>query len=527
MSLSYSGLVNHGKITLPSVGGWGTNMNIIKDPPKALVSRRRDKVGDTNDITKMIDDSNRSTDAILRFARGVNPSVSVSYTNNGGSLQNYGNQQAFLPYTINKDGDFRVPVPAPHDLLSLSRLPRESVKVFTNPHVVDFSKELPNSRNQTTTSNVKSDIISSSVRPTKTYIIQKPAKETFDIKYNIQDTTPVSCQSNMTTNDRTTQNVIVPTNSINDDVLYAFAQSNMNDTNRVVNDMNYLDSGRFIQDTNAHQVYSNLGSNEHGFNITDISDLSNVNNLTKDTHIIDYGTTQTSYTKENYIHDDLEFDKNLPNYSTFSNRNGGNKTDYIHSDIYLQKTLPEYQSHSNKRGAQQHVTFIHDDVELSRNLPEYNTFSNHRGNTTKNVVLRNDIELTRNLPEYESKSNRRGNASIKYIHGDIELDRAIPIHQSSTNYKEIGQKNVQHDYIKEYERKAILSNPSTNINGSGENNVSSRNYFLEEKIQGGEYNIPAQIPTTQRLHEINQDYETDKSKMSKLVMEQFQFRYNK
>ena len=33
MSLSYSGLVNHGKLTLPSVDTWGTNMNILRDPP--------------------------------------------------------------------------------------------------------------------------------------------------------------------------------------------------------------------------------------------------------------------------------------------------------------------------------------------------------------------------------------------------------------------------------------------------------------------------------------------------------------
>jgi len=50
--LSYHMLTSHGKATLPSVSNWGTNTNILKDPPKGIHTRRIDKVGDTNDITK-------------------------------------------------------------------------------------------------------------------------------------------------------------------------------------------------------------------------------------------------------------------------------------------------------------------------------------------------------------------------------------------------------------------------------------------------------------------------------------------
>ena len=138
--LSYSSLVNSGKVTLPSVDSWGTNMNIIRDPPKSITTRRRDKVGENSDILKMIDNSDRSSEAILRFARGVNPSVSVSYSNNGGSLQNFGNQQAKLPYSINKDGDFHPPVQAPQNLLPLSRLPRNITFAVTNPTMPHFGK---------------------------------------------------------------------------------------------------------------------------------------------------------------------------------------------------------------------------------------------------------------------------------------------------------------------------------------------------------------------------------------------------
>ena len=51
--LSYSGIVGYGKVTLPSVESWGTNMNILQDPPKSIVTRRIDRVGETSSITSM------------------------------------------------------------------------------------------------------------------------------------------------------------------------------------------------------------------------------------------------------------------------------------------------------------------------------------------------------------------------------------------------------------------------------------------------------------------------------------------
>ena len=74
--LSYSGLTNYGRATLPSVETWGSNMNILRDPPKSVTTRRIDKVGQTSDITQMTEDSgNRACEAINVFARGVNPMV--------------------------------------------------------------------------------------------------------------------------------------------------------------------------------------------------------------------------------------------------------------------------------------------------------------------------------------------------------------------------------------------------------------------------------------------------------------------
>ena len=138
--ISYDCLTTSRKATLPSVESWGTNMNITKDPNKGIFTRRRDKVGDTQEILLAQDESgDRIAECINVYARGVNPMVSVSYDNygnngGGGSRSYFGKQQVSLPY---KPEVFIPPIQRQEDLVPLSRLPRNWFYAFTNP-------ELPN-----------------------------------------------------------------------------------------------------------------------------------------------------------------------------------------------------------------------------------------------------------------------------------------------------------------------------------------------------------------------------------------------
>ena len=52
-------------------------MNILRDPPKSVFTKRIDKVQDTDLLTKLIDGSGDRVDGISVYARGVNPMVSV------------------------------------------------------------------------------------------------------------------------------------------------------------------------------------------------------------------------------------------------------------------------------------------------------------------------------------------------------------------------------------------------------------------------------------------------------------------
>ena len=496
--LSYSSLTNSGKVTLPSIDSWGTNMNIMRDPPKSIMTRRRDKVGENSDILQMIDNSDRSNEAILRFSRGVNPSVSVSYSNNGGSLQNFGNQQARLPYSINKDGDFRPPVQAPQDLLPLSRLPRNITSAISNPTMPHFGKELPNSRNVKTTSSVKEEIISAQVKPTKRYYIQKPFQEAFETNYSIQDVLKKSADSNISTTDRTQRTVLEPTKEINTDVLNAFANSNLSNPQYVNNSLNDFNTTNFIQDTNAHSVYTNLYDvNKNVYMEPESSSMKQ-----KDFLLVEYTTAKS----ENKQPNNMLIQENY---------------------VELDRTLPVYLSQTNNKGLTNNVSYIHDDIELERNLPEYKTRTNFNSNLKQTPIFHDELELNRVLPVYNSSSNIKGTGEvINYIHKDIELERTLPEYQTSTNIKQNTQKTLKHDYMKELERKSYLSNMSTNNNKKGENNVSSRTYALEDKLQYGEYNIPANIPTFERSQPMIQNFESEKSKMGKRVSEQFHGKYN-
>ena len=235
MSLSYSGITNNGKITLPSVDTWGTNMNILRDPPKSITTRRINKVGETSSITQMIDDSsNRACESISHYARGVNPFVSVSYNNNGKNggqnlfSQNNNGKQAFLPYTIIKDGAFRPPVVTQQQLLPLSRLPRVWTTAFSQPGFVDFSKKIRTCGTAKETKEVYNNVLRAYARPTSIINISKPLEKPYEVKYVIQNPNKISATSGIRTLDITEQNVQKPSHGIELNSIHAFAQSNLN-----------------------------------------------------------------------------------------------------------------------------------------------------------------------------------------------------------------------------------------------------------------------------------------------------------
>lgn len=315
MSLSYSALISSGRSTLPSVDSWAQDNNILRDPPKSLYTRRIDKVGETSSITTMIDDSgDRACEAINLYGRGINPSVSVDYSNtgrNGGqnSVAYSSRSQAYLPYTIAKDGAFRPPSVTEFELLPLSRLPRIWTSSFAQPGFADFSKKMRVCGTAETTKEVKNSILKTSVKPTATYIIEVPISQTYDIKNNIQNPLKTAASAGVRTIDNTTQHVQTPTKEVYTDTMHAFANSNLYDNTKYVN-KSQLDTSRYIID---------------------------------DTSVIEY-TAPHSGTEQ--------------------------RNNTLSTDVYLERKLPEHYMRSNKSQTLQ-KKLLHDrmEKEFKRKMP--------------------------------------------------------------------------------------------------------------------------------------------------------------
>lgn len=352
--ISYSGLVNHGKVTLPSVDTWGVNNNILRDPPKSYYTRRIDKVGQTSSITEMIDDSgNRACEAIQVFARGVNPMVSVSYNNfgnNGGQTNgtlDVGQRSAKLPYTIMRDGAFRPPVLLQQDLLPLSRMPRNWTNAFSQPGFVDFSRKLRTCGTSENTKEVKTETLKACIRPSAVYQIEKPIEEPFEIKYLIQPVLKTTANSGIRTMDITQKHVGNPTKEIDRNPLHANAQSNASD-NRNYIDNSQMETERYIQHTNPHPVVSNISSNLHHTSIEYILDLS-----------------------------DLPVYEKILKSSVDAPVNGPEQTKYFHDDIDLSRNLPYYNANTNFGNTRINKNIQHENtISMQRNIPMGNFVSN-------------------------------------------------------------------------------------------------------------------------------------------------------
>lgn len=391
MSLSYSALKNRGgTVTLPSIGGWGTNNSIVRDPYKSVHTRRIDKVGETSSITEMIEDSsNRACEAIRPYARGQNPMVSVSYTNSDGSSSK-------LPYTIMKDGAFRPPIRTQRDLLPLSRLPRENTSVVTKREFIDFSKKLRTYGTAEQTREVHNKIVHTSVRPTAVYNLSTQSTKPIEVKYVIQNPVQVAATSGLKTMDITQQDVKKPTKEIDNNVIYPYAISNLKGDKYVNNTK--VSTDKFIAENSINTVATTNSS-------IDYLQLSTLE------EVFDKSNIRT----KNILEGD---------YST--NLQGNRKQNYIHENIDLQKTLPNYHTHSNINDSSTYVKIEHEnELNYERNRPQTYASSNvNNSSAMKDQITSRQIRLT-----------------PKVNPGGFDAKGSMPVVDKVNNFKKIGHTN--------------------------------------------------------------------------------------
>lgn len=317
MTISYSGLRSYGKSTLPSVEGGMGSMNIIKDPPKSIHTKKKDMVGVNSDITQSIDDSgDRIAEVLTQYARGVNPMVNVSYNNYGnnggqrsGSMINpiTINQSSRTPYSLGNKMLFRPPVDRQEDLLPISRVPKHKVvNNFIVRSKVDYTKSRVD-QNIDVSRNLKK-VINNNVKATKTLNIQSPIIENYEVKNVIKNPIKVIGKSGKGTRNIADLVVVKPKRSVLYDKKNMSATPNKSISN-VTKSQNYnKKTDKYIQDSNVSEVITNKSEKKQfSSNIT-----TNLNISTKNAVNINFDAPLSKSKNEEYIHKDLNLKKLLP-----------------------------------------------------------------------------------------------------------------------------------------------------------------------------------------------------------------------
>lgn len=309
MTISYSGITNYGKVTLPAVVGGLGSMYIKKEPTKSIMTRKIDKVGDSNIVLDALANSNdRFCEAINTYARGVNPSVSVSYSNygNNGGQKSGGilsksigsSKQAYSPYTIMRDGAFRPPIMTQEQLLPLSRQPRLLTSMYTKKATVDYSKKVYKLSKKYRS--VKKNTINGCIRPTSSYKVEKPMEKPHETRFMVKKIQKVNSRagvSGVRTRDLTKQTVKKPASNIK-----KYLKGDMK-SNKSVR-FNLTKQHVITPVKNIKSIMKGSMKSNKSTGIVNLKLQNNINtdNCTKELFNIKIDSTKTGTNKQKYIH---------------------------------------------------------------------------------------------------------------------------------------------------------------------------------------------------------------------------------
>jgi hypothetical protein len=375
-------------VTLPSVEQWGSNTNILRDPPKSITTRRIDKVFQNTDITNLVDDSgDRICDGINVYARGVNPMVSVSYdnnSNNAGISSSLTNRtQARLPYPAFEGGAFRPPIYTQRDLLPLSRLPRAWFGTVSTPGFIDFSKtqQKPNDYRA-----IKDMLNIYDIHPNKTANIGGNIVENFKMLNAINDGhININASSGFHStylSNYTKENADIY-KGVNDETLNAYAYSNMGKDN-IASNLNGLtiDQNRYIQKHLNHQAFSNVSSNNsqnlNNINMDTSKYLQNVNNIEAMSNLS--SDISTKSIEELYDNGRVSVKGDIIQYKKDSGINPGYTFLNDIAQPILEMRNPQFEVQSQISDSRVYKRIDHENtLEFDRNTP----LTNYKTNVTK------------------------------------------------------------------------------------------------------------------------------------------------
>ena len=188
-------------------------LHIYRDPPKAIHTRKKERIGDEVINYNVRADESRISEAVMNYARGINPSVEVDYSGHGAGgskTHSLSVNQPSNPYKVNKA--FRPPMYRQEDLRALSRLRRPYTYGITNPGVRDgfvdtnLSTKIDQQEVDSAVSVVRlGTTYPAYIPPRAIYTIDKPVE--MMSKYNISDRVSDAKSSSALTGDEKKHNL--------------------------------------------------------------------------------------------------------------------------------------------------------------------------------------------------------------------------------------------------------------------------------------------------------------------------------
>jgi len=471
-------------VTLPSVEQWGTNANILRDPPKSLFTRRIDKVGQNMDITSLVDSSgDRAAEGILVYSRGINPMVSVSYSNqsnnagiSGNPTATSGQTQAYLPYSVMEGGAFRPPVRNPRDLLPLSRLPRVWFSADSSKSSVDYSKTKQQPYDYRA---VKDDVIHAfNVRPNRTADISAKLTEHFKMMDKINDKhISVSANAGTASRDITsfTRDNVDRNKGAMDDALHAFAQSNKGQSISHTLDNLSIDEKRYIHDV-----------------------LQAVTNTNR--------SASTAQTLDNLSIDQKRYIQNVLQAATTTNRSANTAQNLENLSIdqvrYIQNVL-QAPSTTNRS------------ADINAKTADQLNDANRRMTVKADMI------------QYATEAGiNTGVTFLNEMAEPVLVNRAIPQHAQHTQVSDSTRHHrVAHEKELEFQRNIPLTHVTANITKLDDFDsmmLSSRDARINRpELHKGSFTIPGSKPTYDRSDQIDllSQRETDKDRLRRAMLQ--------
>ena len=425
MSISYSGIIgNKAKNTTPSVESWGTNNNILRDPPKSIMTRRIDKVNQDGSLNEMFYHSgDRFAENINMYARGVNPMVSVEY---GNTMK--GNPTK-LPYRIMNAGAFRPPQLRQEQLLALSRQPRNVTFVNTTKEFKDYSKSALCDQQPKCYRQVKPETLEGYILPTKTIKLQAPIKEHFEVKYIIQD-----------------------------------------------------------------PIYTDAFTNKNSLSNIQLENKEPLRQAMKEVNQYAYSSKVRGNNLQNYIHTDIELDRNMPFFNTDTAKSSTYKTN-LNADynMFLERNVPVHNVSVNKTQNIHTVVDVEKDLILEKNIPMYNTSANKTQNIHTVINADNELIFEKNIPQYNFAANLSDKSHYQRV--EPETQRVLEANLPTT---------------------FVVSNSNSNIK-SAQSFELNRDVNLPQSLNIGGVSGTANIPMTERNIEYNSNYTTSKTRIADII----------